>query len=552
MVISWPARAPSIAARTDGSNAAHVADDLVGGERTHDRGRVPFGDDRGGQADRGARVARAGSTRMLSAGTAGSWRATAVACADAGDDHRRLRRASPPSRSTVACSSDAGVPVSGVQELRMTGAGQRPEPRAAAARRNDRVEHLAIMPDAQRCGKRAGLCGTRARRRARLSAARHPPLVAALLGHRGRRPTGSAAAGWPLVHAAQAARCTSALHVPGELLGPGQPGRGQRVAARLVVEQRGEVAGDLVGRRDRCRRPPRHRPRATTAAAWSAPVRRTPSLPGSAGRSPRRTTGTPRRARRRGSRAGRRSAGSPGAAGAGAAGTSTTAWSISSSWPGAAGDDERRRVGPVAHGQHPAPDQARHVLARLLGAEERDVPGAAEAEPGPHPGLLLLGRHVERRRVDAVVRHVDAGRVGVEQPDQLVAGRLARHDHPAGPAHRRLDRRPEERAPGLVVVLRLGEERRVVHGDRHRAGRSATGRCRTASAAPRRRPAGPAAAGRSAPRPAGPGRWATAAGAATHPARRQLPGVPLGVGALAHHREVDVRSVPSAPSRPST
>ena len=137
--------------------------------------------------------------------------------------------------------------------------------------------------------------------------------------------------------------------------------------------------------------------------------------------------------------------------------------------PLAAGDDQRGRVRPVGDRPGPAADQVGHVLARLLGAQERHVAGVAEAEPGADARLLLVAGRVERRVVDAVVGHVDVRRVGVEQADQLVAGGLARHDHARGPAQRGLDGAAEEGPPGVVVVLRLGEERRVVDGDGHRA-----------------------------------------------------------------------------------
>ena len=114
--------------------------------------------------------------------------------------------------------------------------------------------------------------------------------------------------------------------------------------------------------------------------------------------------------------------------------------------------------------------------------------------------------------------------------------------------------RAEERAAGLVVVLRLGEERRVVHGDRDRAagaqragverrvqhlGADLLGEQRQAGLLPGQ----PGRAVRQRP----PARRAPRRPAAT--AR-----VTLHVGALAHHREVDAEPVtlPSAPSSPST
>ena len=152
------------------------------------------------------------------------------------------------------------------------------------------------------------------------------------------------------------------------------------VGVRLGVGDR--VAADL-GQRER--------------GAWSAPARRRPSPPAPAGRSPRRTTGRPRPARRRGSRAGRRSAGSPGRSSRRCGGNARRPPRRSRRRGPAAGEHQRGRVVAVVDGRGPAADQVGHVLARLLGAEEGDVAAAAQAEPGPDPGLLLLGRRVEQR-----------------------------------------------------------------------------------------------------------------------------------------------------------
>jgi hypothetical protein len=64
--------------------------------------------------------------------------------------------------------------------------------------------------------------------------------------------------------------------------------------------------------------------------------------------------------------------------------------------------------------------------------------------------------------VDAVVGDVDLGRVGVEDADQLVAGRLRRHDHPGRPAQGGPRRGAEERPLDAGVDLGLREPRRVV------------------------------------------------------------------------------------------
>ena len=54
------------------------------------------------------------------------------------------------------------------------------------------------------------------------------------------------------------------------------------------------------------------------------------------------------------------------------------------------------------------------------------------------------------------------------QPDQLVLGRLRRHDHPRRATHRRAGRRAVEPGPDGAVQLGLGDERDVVHGHHHR------------------------------------------------------------------------------------
>ena len=51
----------------------------------------------------------------------------------------------------------------------------------------------------------------------------------------------------------------------------------------------------------------------------------------------------------------------------------------------AAGQHERGRVSDVGDGLGPALDQGGHVLARLEGAEERDIGFAVQAEPVPDP-----------------------------------------------------------------------------------------------------------------------------------------------------------------------
>ena len=52
----------------------------------------------------------------------------------------------------------------------------------------------------------------------------------------------------------------------------------------------------------------------------------------------------------------------------------------------------------------------------------------------PDPRLLLVAGLVEGGRVDPVIGDVDLCGVGLQQPDQLVAGGLAGNDDPGGPA----------------------------------------------------------------------------------------------------------------------
>ena len=86
-------------------------------------------------------------------------------------------------------------------------------------------------------------------------------------------------------------------------------------------------------------------------------------------------------------------------------------------------------------------------------------PSRSETAPA-----LGLGGLVEQLVVDAVVGDVDAGRVGAEHPDQLVPGRLGRHDQPGGAAGRGADRGLVERGRDRVVRVGVGEERQVVDG----------------------------------------------------------------------------------------
>jgi hypothetical protein len=48
------------------------------------------------------------------------------------------------------------------------------------------------------------------------------------------------------------------------------------------------------------------------------------------------------------------------------------------------------------------------------------------------PAPLLLGRPAKRLRVDAVVGHIDAIRVGAEYPDQLISGGVGRNQASGG------------------------------------------------------------------------------------------------------------------------
>ena len=143
------------------------------------------------------------------------------------------------------------------------------------------------------------------------------------------------------------------------------------------------------------------------------------------------------------------------------------------------------------------------------------------------------------------------GRVGVQHPDQLVAGRLGRHDAAGRPAQRGPDRGPEERPLDRGVHVGLGEEGRVVDGhhdrlpgpQRHRVVR----RVQHVRVDLLRRPA----AGRSAPRPAGPVGARSAAGPG-----RSSPPAPSGANRSAsarwHATAKSASAAPSAEISPST
>ena len=76
---------------------------------------------------------------------------------------------------------------------------------------------------------------------------------------------------------------------------------------------------------------------------------------------------------------------------------------------------------------------------------------------------LDLGRRPEDLVVDAVVRDVDAGGVGLDQSHQLVAGRLRRHDAARRSLHRRPNGGAVERAARRRVEVGLAEEGGVVN-----------------------------------------------------------------------------------------
>jgi hypothetical protein len=88
-----------------------------------------------------------------------------------------------------------------------------------------------------------------------------------------------------------------------------------------------------------------------------------------------------------------------------------------------------------------------------------------QAEPAPDRQQLLGVRAAEQVVVHAVVGHVDVGRIGADDPHELVPGGLGRHDQAGGPAPRGADGRLVERRGQRAVRVRLGKERQVVHGD---------------------------------------------------------------------------------------
>ena len=91
-----------------------------------------------------------------------------------------------------------------------------------------------------------------------------------------------------------------------------------------------------------------------------------------------------------------------------------------------------------------------------------------QAEALHDPLALQVRRRVEHRGVDAVVGDVDLGRVGVEQPDQLVAGGPGRDDEAGGLVQRGPGGATVELGPLVVVELRVVEDRGVVDGHHDR------------------------------------------------------------------------------------
>ena len=117
IVISRPRAAPVTAARTAARNAgtsltswsaAKEPITAVGSRSAITAAARPIA----AHESRGA-----GSTRMLSAGSSGSCRATAAACATPVTTIVVAGAASPASRATVACNNEADVPVSGCRNL---------------------------------------------------------------------------------------------------------------------------------------------------------------------------------------------------------------------------------------------------------------------------------------------------------------------------------------------------------------------------------------------------------------------------------------------------
>ena len=193
-------------------------------------------------------------------------------------------------------------------------------------------------------------------------------------------------------------------------------------------------------------------------------------------------------------------------------GTSATAWSTPSSQPLLPASTRAGGSVEAVDGLDPAADQVGDVLAALEDAEERDVRPAVQAEPVVDPTGLGLADGGWKVVVSTPWRATSMRvGVGVEQPDQLVAGGLRRHDDPGWPGVRRCGWPTGRSRSHGAVQLGLGEERHVVDGDDDRHRRVQRHRVVRRVDEVRRRPAGRPAAARSAPRPAGPagGRWPT-------------------------------------------
>ena len=238
--------------------------------------------------------------------------------------------------------------------------------------------------------------------------------------------------------------------------------------ARLVVDQRAQRRRRCCRRRARCRRPRRRRPRAATGGGRSAPRRRRPSPRAPAGRSPPPCSGRRRPSRRRAGRAGRPGRRKPGRTTFRCGGTSAHGLVDAVVPAAAAGEHQRRRVVHAVDGRTQPRTRSGTFLRRSSTPRNATYGWPCRPSRSVTRRRLGLRRRVEASRCRRRGGRRRSGRVGVEQPDQLVAGRLRGHDDPAGAAHRGAGGRPVEAGLHRAVQLGLGEERDVVHGDHHR------------------------------------------------------------------------------------
>ncbi len=164
----------------------HIADHVVGGERPDDHVGLAARQDGGGQPDRGRRVLRLALEHDVGVGELGQLLFDGGAVSAAGDDHDPLVAGERGEPLPGAAQQRGARPGEIVQELGGVGAGERPEPGADTAGRDDAVE-ASSAPGS--IAMALTLCGAARATRTRLgserSLRRATPLETHLLEHKG-------------------------------------------------------------------------------------------------------------------------------------------------------------------------------------------------------------------------------------------------------------------------------------------------------------------------------------------------------------------------------